>query len=539
MDEATTVNAIDGTPSASCGTEDLPLPLPLEFVVQDADTISELVSYPEGEERERFALDALRIGVLALRQARGQWNADQVRHESDRLLDLLRNRLDDHSNQVHDRLTGILKEYFDPEGGRLEERVNRLVKQDGDLEQLLRRQIGVEDSELCKTLTSHFGEESPLMKILSPDQSKGLLAELRETLADQLRIQREHVLDQFSLDNKEGALSRFISELTDHNGELNDQLRSKIDGLVKEFSLNEEGSALNRLVKNVQTAQETITKEFSLDEEKSALARLKRELLTLLEKERETNQKFQEEVKTALQAMVTRRKEADRSTTHGLEFEDAVYEFIQRESQSMGDIPTHTGNRTGLIKNCKVGDCVIELGPESAAPGAQIAVEVKEKGGYTVAEAREEIETARKNRNAQIGLFVFSKRSAPSGIEALFRLGHDVFVVWDAQDALTDLYLRVGGILSRALCVRNRETAQEQTADFTEIDKAIHEIEKRAGNLDDIQTWATTIQNNSKKILDKTRLIRDALEKQVEILRGKTDSLKAVLESDENYVNNG
>ena len=329
MDEATTVNDTIDSSSTSCGSDDLPLTLPLEFVVQDADTIAELVSYPEGEARERFALESLRIGILALRQARGQWNADQVRHESDRLLELLRDRLSEHSNQVHDRMTDILKGYFDPKDGRFEERVNRLVKQDGDLEQLLRRQIGAEDSELCKTLTSHFGEESPLMKILNPDQSKGLLAKMRETLDDQLRTQRDHLLDQFSLDNEDGALSRFIRELTNNHGKLSDQLQSKIDELVKEFSLNEEGSALNRLVKNVQDAQETITKEFSLDEENSALARLKRELLAVLKDERETNQKFQEEVKTSLQAMVTRRKEADRSTTHGLEFEDAVFQFYR------------------------------------------------------------------------------------------------------------------------------------------------------------------------------------------------------------------
>lgn len=531
MDEATGFQPIVET--SSNHSDDLPLSLHLDFVIRDSDTIAELVSHPEGEVRDRFAHEALRIGVLALRQVRGKIDADLVKNESDRLMEMLRDRLSNHSNQVHERLTGVLKDYFDPEDGRFEERVQRLVKQDGDLEQVLRRQIGTDDSELCKTLTSHFGEESPLMKILSPDQSKGLLAELRETLADQLRSQREHVLDQFSLNNKEGALSRFLGELTQNHGELNEQLQGKIDGLVKEFSLNEEGSALNRLVKNVQDAQETITKEFSLDEEKSALARLKRELLTLLEKERETNQKFQEEVKTSLQAMVTRRKEADRSTTHGLDFEAAVNEFLQHESQKVGDIATASGHTTGLIKNCKVGDCVIELGPDSAAPGARITVEVKEKEGYTLADAREEIEIARKNRDAQVGMFVFSKRTAPKGIEGLFRLGHDVFVVWDGEDVVTDLYLRVGCVLSRALCVRNRETAAEQEADFTEIDKAIHEIEKRAGNLDDIHTWASTIQNNSKKILDKVRVTRDSLEKQVETLREKTDALKDVLERED------
>jgi hypothetical protein len=55
MDEATTVNTTADTSSTSRRTDDLPFTLPLEFVVQDPDTISELVSFPEGEERDRFA----------------------------------------------------------------------------------------------------------------------------------------------------------------------------------------------------------------------------------------------------------------------------------------------------------------------------------------------------------------------------------------------------------------------------------------------------------------------------------------------------
>jgi hypothetical protein len=52
----------------------------------------------------------------------------------------------------------------------------RRVVRHPELEQLLRRQVGSQDSELGKTLASHFGVDSPLMKVLSPDQSRGLLA---------------------------------------------------------------------------------------------------------------------------------------------------------------------------------------------------------------------------------------------------------------------------------------------------------------------------------------------------------------------------
>jgi hypothetical protein len=302
-------------------------------------------------------------------------------------------------------------------------------------------------------------------------------------------------------------LSRFISELHEQHGKLSDSLGERISELVREFSLDQEDSALSRLVRNVDRAQRTITSEFSLDDDRSALsrlkhmleqtnaaieghlsldddhsalARLKRELLTLLKESSETNQRFQEEVKSALRAMQARREEVERSTRHGLEFEDAVYEVLHRQSQDLGDIAQRTGNSTGLMRNCKVGDCVIQLGPESSGAGAVIVVEAKEKAGYDLRAAREEIEVARKNRDAQVGLFVFSRKTAPSGLDPLARYGRDVFVVWDSEDAQSDLFLRVGMTLARALCVRRREQQATEQADLAAMDQAILEIEKRA-----------------------------------------------------------
>lgn len=518
--------------SSEANRSELPIALPLELLVRDPDTIAELYAYPEGDDRDQFALNALRIGVLALKQARGQIDADAVRRESERLMDSLQTRLDEHSRLVRERLAVALKHYFDPEEGRFHERVDRLIRKDGELENLLRRQIGNEDSELCKTLTAHFGEESQLMKLLSPDQSKGLLAALRETLDEQLKLQREHVLSQFSLDNKQGALSRFIVELTDRQGELSTELHGKLDGVVKQFSLDDEESALSRLVKNVERAQRTITSEFSLDSDDSSLARLKRELLKLLSEERDANRKFQEEVKGALQAMVARREEAERSTRHGLDFEEAVIEFMQYECQKVGDIATPSGHTTGRIKNCKVGDCVVELGPESAAPGSCVVIEAKEQAGYGLAQARDEIEKARKNRDAQVGLFVFSSATAPAGLQPVARYGHDVFVTWNAEDTQTDLYLSVGLNLARALCVRARRQQDAQQADFTEIDKAILEVEKRAGNLDEIDKWTTTIRNNCDRILKQTRVMRKSLVRQVRVLQEKTAALKDTMAAD-------
>ena len=507
---------------------DLPVALPVEMIVRDRETISELCQHAEGEDRETFALDALKIGVLALRQAHGHLDADLIRHESERLLDGLAGQLNKHSELLQESLTGTLKDYFDPKSGRFQERVQRLVEQDGELEQVLRRQVGGDDSVLCSTLSAHFGNESPLMKTLSPDQSTGLLSTLRKTIDEQLVSQREHVLKQFSLDSKESALSRFISELTDRQTQLSDKLHGKLDEVVDEFSLDNGDSALSRLVQNVDRAQRTITKEFSLDEENSALARLKREMFELLESQKKTNQQFQTEVKETLAALSARREEAERSTRHGLEFEDAVFEQIQFESQRCGDIATRTGNTTGDIKHCKVGDCVVELGPDSRTPGGRIVVEAKEKSGYNLAQALAETETARKNRDAEIGLFIFSEKSAPAGFEPLTRYDHDLVLVWDSEKADSDVYFRAALTLARALCFRTRHHKEADTFDFSALDGVIHQVEKDAGAFAEIETLTKTIQSNSKKILKRVEISRESLSQQIETLREKTTELKDV-----------
>ena len=193
-------------------------------------------------------------------------------------------------------------------------------------------------------------------------------------------------------------------------------------------------------------ATEAIHSNLTLDNEGSALARLKRELVEILKGHQEQATSFQKDVTSALEAMKARREESLRSTTHGRQFEDVVVEFVQHEAEKAGDIATATGNSTGAIKNCKVGDATVELGPDCVAEGTSFVVEAKEHASYDINKARAEIDKARKNRGASVGVFVFSKKTAPANQEPLLRYGNDIFVVWDAEDMNNDV------ILKSALC---------------------------------------------------------------------------------------
>jgi hypothetical protein len=513
-------------------SHELPFGLPLELRVEDRDVIAELEKYAEGPDRDEFALEALKIGVLALRRASAAMDGEFIQRETTRLLETLRRQLDDHARTAHDRLNHSLKEYFDPQDGRFSQRVQSLTSADGDLSRLLAGLLDGDDSRLAKTLLAHVGQSSPLMKHLSPDQSQGLLASLRTTVEGQLGQQRERLLKEFSLDNAEGALCRLVKELTSSHGDLSKNLQEKIDVVVKEFSLDEENSALSRLVKNVDRAQRTITSEFSLDNEQSALRRLKLELTTILEAHVKTNAEFQEEVKVSLAKLVTRREEEARSTRHGATFENAVLAFIEQYAQRRGDVAEDTGVTTGLIKHCKVGDALLHLGPECSAAGAKIVFEAKEVAGYTLRQAQAEIETARKNRGAQVGVFIFSKRAAPA-MEPVARFGADVIVAWDPEDPQTDCYLRAAIEICRALCLRTRQGAELKQIDFEPLDRAVLEIEKRVKNLEDIRTSAKTIHSASEKILKRVDVDQAALEKQIAVLTDGLDGVKQVLGRDD------
>ncbi len=247
----------------------------------------------------------------------------------------------------------------------------------------------------------------------------------------------------------------------------------------------------------------------SLDDEDSALARLKRGIAGLMETHRDQNQKFQEEVKLALQTMLARKQEAARDPPARVDFEGRSLGVDQLRGAEDGRPVLADGSTVGKIKNCKKGDGTLELGPDSIAPGAKIVIEAKDVAGFQLSQACEELEEARKKSAAQIGLFIYSRKTAPAGLDCLFRRGDDVFVIWDAEDAVTDLQLKLGLSVARALAVRQAKTSAEQSADYQAIDKAIIDLEKAINGLDEIQTSADTVHHQSEKMQKRIGLMRE------------------------------
>jgi hypothetical protein len=473
-----------------------PAPVALQLEVTDPEVLTELRQRGEGEEREQFALAALRIGVLALRSAAGQVDATTIREAGSALVAEVRDVLAHRVTEMNERVAATLTQYLDPQSGALPQRLHSLVRQDGELERLFRAQIGSDDSLLARSLASHLGEGSPLFKLLSPTDSAGLRAQLSSTVEQALADQRKIILREFSLDQKDSALSR----------------------LVAEFSLDGDGSSMSRLAKMLATTSEQIGKNLTLDDEGSALSRLKRELENMVGRLARENAEFQLQMREAMTRLDTRKREEARSPRHGIEFEERLGAVLADQAQRGGDLYEATGDTTGNIKNCKVGDHVIELGADSAAAHARIVWEAKDKQGSTLRAAIDEIDEARRNRNAQIGVFVFSSKTAPEGLEPLHRHGNDIMVVWNPDDAAGEVVVRAAYSLARCLAVRERRTDRESQAVVLEIERAARGIEKQVGYLEEVRKWAETVKGHGEKIVDRSSRMVEELRRDVERL---------------------
>jgi hypothetical protein len=450
--------------------------LQLSLIVSDPDVLTELEKLDELAEREAYALSALRLGVLAMRQAKGSLDTDSMRREGEHMVQHMTSELIRRNGEVSLALT----KYLEPASGLLPQRIEQLTKPNGDLELMLAKHLHGDQSVIAQTLSKHLGEQSPIFKMLSPKQSDGLMASMSDMLKRALQAQREELFKQFSLDH--------------------------------------EGSALQRLAAMLAETSEAVDNNLTLDDEASPLARLKREILDVLSQQQKANTEFQAQVRSTLETQKVKREEQARSPVHGQTFETQAGQLLARIIERSGDLFENVAKSAGRTQRM-VGDFAAELGDDSACPGARIVVEAKANKSYTIKKAIAELEVARGNRDAQVGIMVFDRASAPDGLSSLRRVGNDILVIWDAEDAASDLMLSTAYDLARALAHRAHAASSEAEADFSAIDGLIKAIASHLEALSAIEKTANTIKKNGESILTNATKLREKLEQQLDELR--------------------
>lgn len=525
----------DATPTGSIATElaTNAEAVSARIVDKRPDALAAFAPLTEAQ-RRTLATDAWTVGLRALVNAYRQAEEARLADIGKSMVEDLDRELEGYVVRQQEVLVQMLKRYFDPKDGQVALRIESFVKDGGELARTMERFLAPETGALARTLAKELGENSPLLKKLSPTDNEGIVHVIESRLKETLEKNQAAVAKALDPLAQDGAVARFLTTLRKEMEKADNDRTKQLMLVTKALDANDETSLLSRLMRETQSARVAFVRAMNPDEAGSPLAVLKTSLTTLLEKYaksqaeamvaiEERQQKLDQYIRDSVARLEERRRGDARSARGGNSFEDAALRFIQRAVQGAPVIADRTGGTIGTRPNCKVGDQVLRFSDESVFAGAVLVVEVKHDASYSVSKALAELEVARSNRGAQVGLFIMARSHAPAGFPEMARYGNDILVTWDDEDETTDAYLHAGVILGLALSSRQKRPADE--GDLKALADIEHRIHQELARQEKMKKLAERIRKDAEELGEELRKGGDKLNL---LLRNAKKTLKAL-----------
>ncbi len=174
-----------------------------------------------------------------------------------------------------------------------------------------------------------------------------------------------------------------------------------------------------------------------------------------------------EEKLVALEAAGNARAgERSKSAAKGGDFEELLEGLLGAIARGSNDLLERTGTDAGDAGRSKKGDFVLTLDP-GLTRGSELRVVIEAKDRkISGREMRDELREARTNRDAVVGLVVFTPAHAPAGIAPFDVRSGDVYCVIDPADAdpaILEAAVRLARLLALA-SLREREAEVDAAA---------------------------------------------------------------------------
>lgn len=207
-------------------------------------------------------------------------------------------------------------------------------------------------------------------------------------------------------------------------------------------------------------------------------------------------------------AQNARAGERAKSTAKGGDFEDLLDELLGEIARGADDLIERTGTEAGDAGRSKKGDFVLTV-DSTLTPGCELRIVVEAKDRYISGrEMRDELRAAKTNRDAAVGLVVFTPQHAPTGIAPFDVRSGDVYAVLDpaAPDRATlHAAVRLARLLALA-SLREKGTTLDVSSigeALTTIREALEVIRALKVQLTNIGTTSTGVSTS----LDKLRAL--------------------------------
>lgn len=417
----------------------------LELKVFDSTIVRYLLQF-EDEEREEKALEALRVGIIAIQSASPSLDA-RVVEEKFRMVEA---NIDGFLNGFQNDLKVKLEEHFKSGSGTLPRSLESVFGDKGTIALLMKDYFDNDRGKLQKLIQDQVGPASSFAKSIDPNNKESVLSKLENMVQNHLQTKTSEIINQFSLDIDNSALSRLQKSLFEKVGEIQN-----------------------------------------------------------------TNAAFFGELKKALGIKEGKDAESEKGTEKGREFETELYNHVAAFASKLDDSSENVRAVIGSIPRSKVGDYVLTMGEASGSPGSRIAVEVKKEQGYKLKDAIEELKSAKENREADAGIFVFAKGYEPAEVGDFYKLGNDFYVTVDEEELKENkglLFFEAAYKIIRIQITGSKKIKEAKGIDKEKLKGEIASLVEMTKKLGEMKTKTTTILNNAKFIEENCDNLKKGLD---------------------------
>lgn len=422
---------------------------PISLNVSDLNTITYLDQFID-KEMENRALEALKIGVIAIQSATPTIDTNLVGAKFGELV----SNMDEHLEGFNDDVSYELDKVFNSNRGTLTLSMNDFIGENGSLSRILNHYFGNESGHLLSLFNKQIGPGSDFSKTLDPSNKDSVICKIEDII--------KNYLDNNSLE---------------------------------------------------------ILKQFSLDVEDSAISRLKESILSEVNELKDFNGKFFTDLQTAMGFKSGQEIEAEKGTEKGREFEMVLYDRVAEIGRKLGDVTECVRGIPGLVPRRKTGDYVLTLGDTSGCPGSNLVAEVKNEQNVKLKSAIEELKLAKKNRDAEAGIFIFEASTAPSEVGNFLKIGNDFYVTVDKSNLDSEIgtvFFEAAYKIQRALLVTSSRKKDAKKVDLDKVRAEIESSLEMISLIDDFATKAKTIKNNSEFIIKHASLLKSDMDLKLE-----------------------
>ena len=475
----------------------------------------------DAQQQIELAQDAWSVGLHALLNAHSQARESRLQDVGQTLLNDFENQLRRFVESQQQTMLDVLGRYFDPNDGAVVSRLQEFTKDEGALARLLQKYLSPQNSVLAQTLSQQVGQQSELFKKLSPTESDGLVQVLETRLKNVIGSGHSDLVRAMDPLVPDGPVARFLHALREELQTADEDRDKQLATAIAALDANDETSLVSRLMRETHEARRSLLEAVNPDAPGSPMATIKSTLTTMLsehiksqrdatELQKVRQDKLEIEIRESLARLEAKRQSDQGSPRGGLDFESAVTAFVKHVVAGGPYVAEPTGNSVGVLPRRKIGDLVVKFTQESAYEGAALVVESKRDASYTIAKSLDELDLARKNREAGAGVFVMARTHAGPDFPIFARSGHNVSVIWDPEDSSTDPYLHAAVLLGIALATRKRHLGD--TGDLQALTDVEQRIATEIERLAKIAKANESIRRQSETISDEVRKGREKLD---------------------------